>query len=371
MDGHPHRVVVGMSGGVDSSVTAALLLDQGYEVIGVTLQLQSCQEAGDRRSCCCADGAVQARAVAGQLGILHYVLDCQEEFAEQVLRPCWQDYARGRTPNPCVLCNERIKFGVLLDFARSLGAEQVATGHYAVVDATGATPALRRGRDLQKDQSYFLFSLSRLQLQSSLMPVGGFTKTAVREMARGRGLVTADRKESQDVCISAPDAGFGEVLLRRFGGTPRPGEVVDSQGRVVGRHDGIHHFTLGQRRGVGIAMGTPAWVKAIDAATGRVTLTTDEQDLLSPGLTARGLVWHEDLPGAGPLTCQVQTRYRQVPVAAAVALNADGTAGVFFEQAVRAVTPGQAVVFYRDDRVVGGGWIDEVLTGPPHGHTDG
>ncbi len=358
MDDFRRRVVVGMSGGVDSSMAAALLLEQGYQVIGVTLRLRSGQEAGDSGSCCLSDGAVQARAVAGQLGIPHHVLDGQDRFTEQVLRPCWQEYLLARTPNPCVLCNERIKFGALLDFARSLGADKVATGHYAVVDTTGDTPVLRRGRDRHKDQSYFLFALSRSQLRSSLMPLGDLTKADVREEARRRGLVTADRRESQDVCFSSPDAGFGEVLIRRFGGDPRCGEVVDTEGRVIGRHDGIHRFTIGQRRGVHIALGSPAWIKAIDAATGRVTLTTRQEDLLSSDLTAKAVVWHEEPPAGESLSCTVQVRYRQTPVPAQVTAWADGRARVVFGQPVKAVTPGQAAVFYRDDRVVGGGWIE-------------
>jgi tRNA-specific 2-thiouridylase len=350
-----------MSGGVDSSAAAALLLEQGYEVIGVTLQLQPCQETGDRRSCCCADGVVQARTVAGQLGIPHYVLDCQQEFAEKVLEPCWREYSRGRTPNPCVLCNERIKFGALLDFARSLGADCIATGHYARVDRRGGGASLNRGRDPRKDQSYFLFSLDAAQLGSALMPLGDLTKAEVRSQARQRGLVTADRRESQDICLSAPDAGFGEYLCRRFGGTRHPGEIVDSSGRVVGRHEGIHHFTIGQRRGAGVALGRPAWVKDIDTAAGRITLTTDEQELLSTGLTAVGLVWHTTLERGTSLACHVQTRYRQAPVPARVELQDEGRARVLFERRVRAVTPGQAVVFYHGDQVVGGGWIDGVL----------
>jgi tRNA-specific 2-thiouridylase len=279
-------------------------------------------------------------------------------------RPCWQEYAQGRTPNPCVLCNERIKFGTLLDFAHSLRAEYVATGHYARIDHVGDVSTLYRGLDRHKDQSYFLFSLNRKQLESALMPLGEFTKTAVREMARQRGLASADRKESQDVCLSAADAGFGEYLRRLFGGQCQSGDVVDSDGRVVGRHHGIHHFTIGQRRGAGIALGTPAWVKTIDATTGTITLTTKEQALLAAGLVAGGLVWHGDPPAACPLACQVQVRYRQVPVAAVVMPRADGMADVVLEQPVRAVTPGQAIVFYRDDRVVGGGWINRVLAAP-------
>jgi tRNA-uridine 2-sulfurtransferase len=355
------RIVVGMSGGVDSSVTAALLAERGYDVIGVTLQLQPSPETAPSGPCCASNGAAQAHAVAGQLGIPHRVLDGQQEFTNLVLRPCWQDYHRGRTPNPCALCNARIKFGVLLEFARAMGAERVATGHYARLEDRSGRPVLRRARDAGKDQSYFLFSLSPRQLAAAVMPLGEFTKAEVRGMARQRGLLTADRKESQDICISDLEAGFGEFLLRRFSGSPRPGEVVDSRGQVVGRHEGVHRFTIGQRRGVGIAMGSPAWIKAIDPMAGRVTLTTDERELFSPGLVAAGVLWHEEPPKGGPIACHIQTRYRQTPVAAEISLNAGDTAVVRFERPVRAVTPGQAVVFYDGDRVMGGGWIEGAL----------
>jgi tRNA-uridine 2-sulfurtransferase len=220
---------------------------------------------------------------------------------------------------------------------------------------------LRRGRDTTKDQSYFLFSLDANQLGASRMPLGDLTKAEVRSQARQRGLATADRRESQDICLSAPDAGFGEYLCRRFGGTRQAGDIIDSSGRVVGHHEGIHHFTIGQRKGAGVALGRPAWVRDIDAATGRVTLTTEEQELLSTGLTAVGLVWRGEPEHGQSLACHVQTRYRQAPVAARVEPQGEGKAKVLFERPVRAVTPGQAVVFYGEDRVVGGGWIEGVL----------
>jgi tRNA-specific 2-thiouridylase len=353
------RIIVGLSGGVDSAVTAALLLERGWDVVGVTLRLQPCGGTADRQSCCGSDGVAQARAVAGQLGVPHYVVDCHELFTENVLRRCWEDYASGRTPNPCVLCNRFVKFGHLLEFGRTLGAEKVATGHYAQLlpDADGRI-RLHRGVDRNKDQSYFLVSLTPEQLAAAEMPLGGFTKDEVRKLAKERGFVNAERRESQDICFAVDEGGFAEYLRRLFAGTARPGVALDTAGRVVGKHGGVHLFTIGQRKGTGIALGKPAWVKEIRADSATVVMTTDEHDLESAGLTAEALNWHGVPPSEGiEIPCEVQARYRQKPIPAFVTPGPGATASVRFAHPVKAVTPGQAAVFYQGDLVLGGGWI--------------
>lgn len=353
------RIIVGMSGGVDSAVAALLLTRAGYEVIAVTLRLQDCAKPdGTRASCCGVDSVAQARAVAGQLGLRHYVLDAQADFADRVLHPCWEEYRRCRTPNPCVWCNEYIKFGRLLEFARSLDAPLVATGHYARQLQTATGPELRRGTDRHKDQSYFLFSLSAEQLAAARFPLGELTKPAVRQLAREVGLGNANRQDSQDICFATADGSFADYLLARFGGQPLAGNFVDAQGRTLQPHGGAHRYTVGQRRGTGVALGSRAWVQAIDAGSGNVTLTTEESHLLAAGLTARGVVWHTAVATGQELACTIQTRYRQAPVTATVVAGPDATATVRFGSPVKAVCPGQAVVFYDDDKVLGGGWIE-------------
>lgn len=351
------RVVVALSGGVDSSVAAALLVQAGYDVVGITLRLRPCGDGTDPRSCCGVDGEASARSVAGRLGFPHYTLDVRGSFEVLVLRPAWEAYAAGRTPNPCVGCNRDVKFGLLMQRARALGADLVATGHHARVEiGPEGEPVLLRGRDAGKDQSYFLFALGRERLARALFPVGGMTKDEVRALAADLHLASADRPDSQDACIASRD-GFAEALRRELHGEARPGRIVDASGRLLGPHPGIHRFTVGQRKGTGVALGHPAWVRSIDAADGTVVLTEDPADLRAEGLVASGLTWLKDPPAEG-FACTVQVRYRAPAVPATVDVGEGATASVRFERPVRAVTPGQAVVFYDGDRVLGGGWID-------------
>jgi tRNA-specific 2-thiouridylase len=359
------RIVAAMSGGVDSSVAAALLLKEGFEVIGVTLQLQACGETPREQSCCGAEGVAQAAAAADHLGIPHHVLDCRAIFEREVLLPSWEEYRRGRTPNPCVLCNREIKFGALLEYAKTLGAHKIATGHYARLGGgkDGRTYILR-GADPRKDQSYFLFAVNSDNLSRALFPLGGYTKETVRTMARRMGLGNADRAESQDACFSSGQTAYAEALRRRFNQGAAPGPIFDHAGRRLGEHQGIHLFTIGQRRGIGVTLGAPAWVESIDPDSSAVFLTTSKERLAAWGLIATGVSWHALPAGIKRLRCSVQVRYNQAPVAAIVEQEKPGTVRVRFDHPVTAVCPGQAAVFYSGPRLLGGGWIHRALSEP-------
>ncbi|MDR3567580.1 MAG: tRNA 2-thiouridine(34) synthase MnmA [Syntrophobacteraceae bacterium] len=356
------RIAIAMSGGVDSSVAAALLVEQGYEVIAITLQMQAGDESG---ACSGTDGVAQARAAAVHLGIPHHVLDCREVFEQRVLLPSWQEYRRGRTPNPCVLCNEQIKFGVLLDYAKTVGAKKIATGHYVRIGGRKESrPYVLRGHDPCKDQSYFLFALDCAKISKALFPLGGYSKQTVRALARRIGLSNADRTESQDACFSSKNTGYGEILRRRFQAGAVPGPIVDETGRLLGMHEGIHRFTIGQRRGIGVALGSAAWVKSIDAKRCAVVLTNKKEGLAAGGLIATGVGWHALDPGFRRLRCSVQVRYNQAPVPAIVEVERPGTVRVIFDRPVNAICPGQAAVFYSGARLLGGGWIERALGEP-------
>ncbi|HEY3347041.1 MAG TPA: tRNA 2-thiouridine(34) synthase MnmA, partial [Nitrospirota bacterium] len=271
------RAVVAMSGGVDSSVVAALLKQRGYEVIGVTLNFRPCgfdTDSSGAKWCCGGDGNHRAKNAALHLGIRHYVLDCHKEFERAVLRHAWDEYSGGRTPSPCLSCNKDIKFGYLMDIARKQGAEILATGHYAriTLEPSGA-PVLLRGVDPAKDQSYFLFTLTNQQLAVASFPLGGMEKGEVRLLAREFGLPNADQPDSQDACFMSEEANFAESLRKRFGGEARPGEIVDISGRVLGKHSGIHNFTIGQRKGIGVFGGRKLYVSGIEHETARVVVS--------------------------------------------------------------------------------------------------
>lgn len=356
----PKRIVCALSGGVDSAVTAALLLKDGYEVVGVTLRLQKCETAQATRSCCGVDGVSRARALCDQLGIRHYLLDCVDRFEDQILKPAWDDYRVGRTPSPCLFCNDRIKFGYLLEWAKALGIHQIATGHYArILHEDGKAPQLLRGVDANKDQSYFLSGLTLEQLAATLFPLGGMTKPQVRAIAATMTLPSAETPESQDACLITEGQSFSEMLRLRFNGDAKPGDVLDQQGAVLGHHDGIHHYTIGQRKGIPIESTSRTFVKTIDGTTGNITITHDPEALVSHKITVGGMHWIHEKPFTGEIPCQVQVRYRHHPAECILKPIDDQRAEVIFSSnIVRAATPGQAAVFYDGDRVMGRGWID-------------
>lgn len=356
-------VVVALSGGVDSSVAAALLLRQGLDVIAVTLQLRPCGEGVEAGSCCGSRAIETARAVADRLGIPHEVLPVGTEFRDRVLRPAWDLYRQGRTPNPCLACNREIKFGVLWQYAAMLGASQVATGHYAMLEPAGDGDfALFRGRDRSKDQSYFLYDLPREVRGRVRFPLGSMTKAEVRALARDLGLASADRPESQDACLVA-EGSFAEALRRAVDGEARPGVLVDREGREIGRHQGLHRFTVGQRQGIGVALGRRAFVRSLDPATGTVEVTTEEGDLRAGGAEVEAVRWWGPVP-AGDFRCQVQVRYRSREAPALVTPQGTDRLMVRFDEPVRAVAPGQAAVLYAGDRVLAGGLITVAMPGP-------
>lgn len=345
-----------MSGGVDSSVAAGLLQRQGYNVVGVTLIFRPCDD-NDNVSWCCGRGAQEnARAVCQSLGIRHYAIDCAKEFEDAVLRPAWESYRDGRTPSPCILCNSDIKFKIIMERAKALGATKLATGHYAIIEH-GEEPTLRRGDYAQKDQTYFLYSLSREQLNFTLFPLGRLKKSEVRELAREMGFVNAERKESQDACFVTAEGNFQEALRVRFDAHKTPGLIVSPDGTVLGKHQGIYNYTVGQRKGLNIALGRRAFVSKIDAEANQVVLTTNESDLLSTTVIAKDVQWTGDVKPQLPLKCEAQIRYRSRPSKGTASLRDDGRLQMIFDEPQKAVAPGQALVLYNGDQVLGGGWI--------------
>jgi tRNA-specific 2-thiouridylase len=342
-----------MSGGVDSSVAAALLVERGYQVIGITMAL-----VGSEGRCRSPENAADARRVADRLGIRFHVADYTDRFRQEVVEPFADAYLSGRTPIPCVVCNQRFKFHRLLERGRVLGASAVATGHYARIDTDACTGERRllRARDSQKDQSYFLFKLGPEQLESALFPIGGLTKLEVREKARALGLATAEKAESQESCFVA-DTDYAQVVEEiRAGGLPGEGEIVDREGTVLGRHAGVHRFTVGQRRGLGVHGSGRLYVTEVDAERNRIVVGGLEQ-LFCAGAEIEAVSWVSGRPPPSPARALVQVRYRHPGAPARLEIRENGQLRVHFDEPVRAVAPGQAAVFYDGDVVLGGGWI--------------
>ena len=371
----PTTIAVAMSGGVDSSTVAAMLAQQGGTVVGLTLQLwdqtrlagkHGIPDAPKAGRCCSLDDVYDARRVAEHLGIPYYVVNQQDRFERDVVRPFVDEYLAGRTPIPCSLCNNHLKFDALLQTARSIGAERIATGHYAVNEYDPARDRwiLKRPADTAKDQTYFLFGLTQEQLSRTLFPLGRLTKPEVREVARARGLALAEKPDSQEICF-IPGGDYKQFLTAYLEeqGEQIPataGELVASSGQVIGRHEGISNFTVGQRKGLGVSSPTPLYVLQIDPATHRVTVGADEE-LATQTLRARNPNWISIPALTAPMRVRIKIRHRHEPAWATLEPNSApaGAEEVLatFDEPQRAVTPGQSAVFYDGDEVVGGGWI--------------
>jgi tRNA-specific 2-thiouridylase len=352
------RIVVAMSGGVDSSVAAALLAEQGHEVIGVSMQLYD-QTDGQTGfgTCCTIDDLYDARRVAAAIGIPHYIVNFESRFDEQVVSNFIREYGAGRTPIPCAHCNADLKFSTLLERAVGYGADALATGHYARVERTADGPyRLRRGADAAKDQTYFLFSLTQDQLARAAFPVGTLSKDQVREHARRLKLRVAAKPDSQEICF-IPDGDYAAFIERSAPALKRPGALVDRGGAVVGGHQGVHRFTIGQRKGIGLSASTPLYVLEIRPETAEVVVGP-RHDLEQTRLTASQVNWISGRPAFEWTAVTAQIRHRHAPAPARVRAINPAQAELEFDAPQTAITPGQAVVFYDGDSVVGGGWID-------------
>jgi tRNA-specific 2-thiouridylase len=365
------KIAVAMSGGVDSSAAAAILKEQGHELVGFTMQLWnqrrgiSVDENGEPlpSRCCSLDDVYDARRVAEELGFPFYVLNLEKEFERDVVQPFVNSYLSGETPIPCVACNSRLKFASLDKLAISLGCEKVATGHYARVEFDEAANRykLLRGRDPNKDQSYFLWELTQDQLSRALFPLGELSKSDARNAARENHLAVAEKKESQEVCF-VPDGDYSGFIDRYLAAeqqtdrVPAAGEIVTSEGKLLGQHSGIHRYTVGQRRGLGIADARPLYVLNVDSTNNRVVVGYDDE-LLSDEFTAAGVNWIAFENSIEAVRAEVRVRYRHTAAPATITPLPAGRVRVKFDEPQRAITPGQATVFYRGDEVVGGGWI--------------
>ena len=362
------KVVVAMSGGVDSSVAAALFKREGHQVIGVTMQIRpSNRQAGaDRFGGCCGINAIEdARKVAYKLGIPHYVMNFRENFARKVIDDFCQEYRQGRTPNPCIRCNQYIKFGALLEKTRELGADFIATGHHAKIekDEAKGTYFLKKGVDRQKDQSYFLYPLTQVQLSRTLLPVGNLTKEKVREIAGEMALPVAAKPESQDICF-IPDDNYAVFLKDYIPGAARPGAILNERGDTLGSHQGIMYYTVGQRKGLGISGKEPSYVITIEPERNAVIVGTKAQ-ALGDELIAGRLNWILMDTLTQPLTIKAKIRYRHQEAEAVVTPLDKEQVQVKFKEPQFAITPGQAVVFYDKETVVGGGIIEQARKQSP------
>lgn len=360
-----NRVAVAMSGGVDSSVAAALLLEQGYDVVGITMNLFSLLKefcTDESLKSCCGRGAIEdANRVAAKLGINHYLLDLKKPFEELVVADFLKEYRQGRTPNPCIRCNQYIKFDVLMRRASRLDSDFLATGHHARIEEDKGTGRflLKKGKDSEKDQSYFLYTMTQDQLSKTLFPIGNLTKAEVRAKAEELGLSVAQRAESQEICF-IPDNNYIRFLKERIPGAFQPGSIVNEDGQVLGEHKGIIHFTIGQRRGMGISAPHPLYVLDINPRKNRVVIGPNE-NLYKRHLRASCLNWISKTEVTGSLSVNARIRYKHREAKANLMVIESGEVRIEFDKPQRAITPGQAVVFYDSELVVGGGTIEQTL----------
>lgn len=350
-------ILAAMSGGVDSSVAAAIYKEKGYNVIGVTLHMKDKDDDREEvKSCCGPDEKTRARMVCDKLGIEHHFVSAKEDFAEKVLKYTWSEYCVGRTPNPCVMCNHFIKFGpVMQSLCEKFGAVGIITGHYAVVDRSISGKArLFKGENKVKDQTYFLSALTQEQLNLCYMPLGDIDKQLVREMAEKLNLPTAKTKESQDTCFGYKDELFAETLSRYFKQKTEPGKMLDDAGKVIGTHKGIQFYTIGQRKKLGVALGAPAYVINIDAPKNQITVSTDADKLLTTEFYANNMNWLDF--DSDSMECDIMTRYRQ-PLKGAVVYKEGDRARVVLKEPLASVTPGQRLAVFKNDQLLAGGWI--------------
>ena len=352
------RMVVAMSGGVDSSCVAALLAEAGHEVIGITLQLYDHGQAIGKKGACCAGQDIQdARNVADKLDMPHYVLDFEQRFKDAVIEDFAQSYADGITPVPCIRCNQRVKFRDLLGIAKDLGADALATGHYVRrIEATDGTAELHVAADEHRDQSYFMFATTQEQLDFLRFPLGDLEKTETRRLAERFDLAVADKPDSQDICF-VPTGSYANIVEKLRPGAAEPGDIVHVDGRVLGRHEGLIHYTVGQRRGLAVAVGEPLYVVRLEPETHRL-IVGPRADTLCAEIAVKELNWLGPADGDGRLRVQVKHRAREAPVEATVHRLGDDKARLVFDQPQSGVAPGQAAVLYQETRVLGGGWIE-------------
>lgn len=347
-----------MSGGVDSSSAAALLIDQGYDVIGVTLKVwpQDCVSRAEDK-CCGPQAVMDARSVCHNLGIPYYLIDESDEFQNQVIQYFADEYKAGRTPNPCVMCNDRLKFGTLINRADKLGAYYIATGHYSRVEEDPETGRMQllKGKDPRKDQSYFLFSLKQDQLRRSMMPLGDMVKAETRDVARTCGLKTADKEESQEICF-VPDNDYGGFLQKAGLVDKHKGQIVDKYGKCLGEHDGIEFFTIGQRKGLGLTSPKPLYVLELDAPSNRVVVG-DKEDLERREFVVQRTNWIPWDNAPQKIRANIKVRYNHNGSLGTLYPQENGDTKVVLDEPHPAITPGQACVFYDKDQVLGGGWI--------------
>ncbi len=349
------KALIAMSGGVDSSVAARLTLDAGYDGIGCTMRLYDNDEAGlpREKGCCSLSDVEDARAVAHRLGMPYYVFNFCDAFRDTVLRDFTAEYARGRTPNPCIVCNRTMKFQKLLERAAILGCDALVTGHYARIVQEGGRYTLKKALDPAKDQSYVLYMLTQAQLARIRFPLGTLTKAEVRRLAEQNGFANAAKPDSQDLCF-VPDGDYPAAIRRLTGRAPAPGDYLDAQGRVLGRHKGVEYYTVGQHKGLGLSTAEPLYVLSIDAAANTVTLGRNA-DLFGSTARVENVNWVAGTAPAGPVRCAARVRYRQAEQPATVTPTGPDTAQLEFDAPQRAITPGQAAVFYDGDTVLGGG----------------